>query len=549
MPKLKYKKNNEWIDLFISDESKTDISSAVVTLSSNSYTYDGTQKEPTVTSVVLDSKTLTIGTDYEVTSSSAINAGTYTIAITGIGDYEGTITVNWTIDKAQAAINGASLITITGVGESYSETYTSNSDGVMSFSIGDSSIATIIGSNNTATLTSVALGTTTLTVSVAESVNYLAASKTVNVEIESTVTVFGVMWDYSLSSPALTRLTPESDPLGVVTNTITTEPTACVGNDGNGQSEFDNYLPWSGMVRKNYVNGQVVDFTGYDNGETFVYIPEFWSKIVDDAGNSKMYIYISSDELADFKKHSGSGRCVSRYECNDNFLSKTGATPKNNTTISAFRTGITAIDNYHFQYDIHCYSAIQLLYIVEFANLNSQAMVGAGITGGSSSIATGSTDTLTYHTGRTSGTDDLSAVQYRWIENLWGNLWSFVDGIVFVHSRVYTCDDPTKYQSWNTSSTGYINTEKYVPTSTGFYKTSRKINDCCLIPGTSNGSTSTYTCDSYTYAGETRYLFVGGYYEKGQDAGLFCWASVAASSLAVVGIGSRSILVIPNGGD
>lgn len=522
--------------------SKTDISSATVTLSADSFVYDGTSKVPSVTSATLNGQTLTEGTDYVVVSSPATNAGDYSLSVNGIGDYSGVATANWTINKATPTISGDSSVSITGTGESVSKTYTTDSDGAFSFTLSDN-IATLSNVGGTVTIESTAEGTATMTVSVAASSNYLAATKSVSLEVTaaSTATVFGVMWDYSLSSPALTRLTPQSDPLGVVTNCPTTEPTACVGMTG-GQSEFDNYMPWAGMQRYNYVNGQVVDFTGYDNGETFVYIPEFWSKIVNDTQESKMYIYISSEELTGFTKHPGSGGYVARYECNSSFLSAPGTSPKINTNLGGFRTGITSIDNKHYQYDIHTYAALELLYIVEFAYLNTQSKIGAGITSGGTALTIGETDILTYHTGRVDGTaDDVSAVQYRWIENLWGNVWNWVDGILIQSGLVYICNDRANYASSITSD--YESTGLYLPTTEGNVKIEQNYNSCYLFPLSLGGSISTYTCDYYYYKSELRGLCVRGDNRGGSGAGLFSWASYYAPDYA--GVGGRSILIIP----
>lgn len=75
------------------------ISSAVVTLASGTLTYNGSAQTKGIASVVVEGKTLVAGTDYTVTGNSATNAGTHTMTITGIGDYEGTITKTWTIAK------------------------------------------------------------------------------------------------------------------------------------------------------------------------------------------------------------------------------------------------------------------------------------------------------------------------------------------------------------------------------------------------------------------------------------------------------------------
>lgn len=86
-----------------------DISAAVVTLASSSFTYDGTQKTQQVESVVLGGKTLVAGTDYTVTGNTATNAGTHTLTISGVGKYNGAVTKQWTISKL-----GIAKPTVTG---------------------------------------------------------------------------------------------------------------------------------------------------------------------------------------------------------------------------------------------------------------------------------------------------------------------------------------------------------------------------------------------------------------------------------------------------
>ena len=530
---------------------KTDIAGAVITLSQSTYTYDGTSKAPTVTSVVLNGQTLTAGTDYAVVANPATNAGQYVVTVSGIGDYTGTETANWVINKAQANISGDDSITIQGIDDPVSKTYSTTGDGAFSFAI-SGNIASVSNVGGTVTITPSAYGNATLTVTVSDGQNYFGAAKTVDVTIEEvqTATVFGVVWDYSLSSPALTRLTPQTDPLGVVTNVPSTEPTACVGNDGNGQSDFDNYMPWSGMQRYNYVNGQVVDFVDYSNGETYIYIPEFWSKIVDDSANSKMYFYIASAELEGFTKHSGSGRYVGRYPCNmgqsgiDEHKSITNKFPQISMNIKQFRNVVTAIDNNHFLFDVHTYMARNLLYLVEYANFNSQSVIGEGIVNNSVHNS-GETDILVYHTGRISGTNNESALQYRWIENPWGNIWIFVDGILIDNGMIYICNKATKYSDSLTDD--YYYTGLVTPSAAnGAYKTGNSYNNF-LFPSTVGGSDTTYTCDYYYYAEGLRVLDIGGDCLSSLRAGLFCWDGSSNRETVSGRLGARPILIL--GGD
>ena len=82
----------------------TDISSATVTLNQSSFTYNGQSQRPTVT-VTLGDKTLTEGTHYTVTySGDGINAGTYTVTVTGKGSYTGEATNKPSYTIAQATV-------------------------------------------------------------------------------------------------------------------------------------------------------------------------------------------------------------------------------------------------------------------------------------------------------------------------------------------------------------------------------------------------------------------------------------------------------------
>ena len=78
--------------------------------------YNGSAQEPTVT-VRLGEKNLNAVTDYTVAYTDAagqsvsdlINAGTYTVTVTGAGNYEGTATAFFTIRPAALTITGAAL--------------------------------------------------------------------------------------------------------------------------------------------------------------------------------------------------------------------------------------------------------------------------------------------------------------------------------------------------------------------------------------------------------------------------------------------------------
>jgi|GEM_PF-6914087 len=69
-------------------------------LSESSYTYDGNEKKPVV-SVIYNHTVLTKDVHYTVAYSNNINPGTATVTVTGIGNYAGTKTLNFTITESQ----------------------------------------------------------------------------------------------------------------------------------------------------------------------------------------------------------------------------------------------------------------------------------------------------------------------------------------------------------------------------------------------------------------------------------------------------------------
>ena len=364
----------------------------------------------------------------------------------------------------------------------------------------------------------------------------------------SYIKIFGVVWTYSNSSTALARITKTNDPNNYVNTNITASPSPAVGT-GSGSSPFDNYMPWKGMEEYNVVANAVgpkqgeSGFSRSSNGDVVVRIPDFWYKIVDDASAKKRYYYIANQKKTGWDKHPGCGRYVGRYHTNTSNQSRTGFSPHVYFTRAKARSDAAGKGTGWALYDYASWCAVWLLYIIEYADWNSQAKIGSGyVDSHSSSIASGGTDSMTYHTGRASGSDGSTAVQYRHIENPWGNVSQWVDGVNFSDGIVYICTDISKYTD-NTSanytnigvkaqSDGYISATGYSSTSPwSFYPTS------------TSGSKTTYIPDYAYYHSDWRVLFVGGYWNGGSDAGLFYFNANYDSSLSNLNIGARLLFV------
>lgn len=353
----------------------------------------------------------------------------------------------------------------------------------------------------------------------------------------STANVYGLVWDYGQGS-ALARLTPEADPLGRVTAQIEGQPTAAVGTTG-GASPCDSLSPWKDMVRYNVDSaGKVTPFTAYDQ-DTVVWIPPFYSAIYQDAEGQKLYIYLSAEQADGLTLHPGGGRYVARYATGEGFVTHTGVAPLWGENRDHFRQGAISKGEGWRLYGMPTHSAIGLLYLMEWANWDSQSAIGQGVTGAvDDAIVSGGTDAMTYHTGRAEGTDGETAVQYRWLENLWGNVSQWVDGFNAQNGRAYLCADETLWA--DDTSEGYTDSGVDLPSGwIGAF--APDAGGWALLPSQaadSAGAVPDYVGQGFGQEG-WRTVAVGGFLGDEGKAGLFSMMPDYTSDYGEFYVGGR----------
>lgn len=480
----------------------------------------------TYTGTVDSSKTATVsvlGINTTYTLSAALSGTTYTAEVTtkayytalavALEKFQSTITVTVDSGSTVTATLGSTVLTKTSTGTAV-------------FTVGKAGTWVIKATKGDQT----AEGTVSITAS--------GQSKSLTL---SYANVFGVMWDTSNSSTALTRLTPSTDPYGLVTKSVTTEPVPAVGT-GAGSSPFDSFLPWSGMKECNLdYDGSVKawkDDSGFSRTDPYVmvWIPEFY--FATKTNGTKKYFYIADGPVSGMKKHPGSGKFIGRYVMNNSCGSITGGSPLVNKTradarLSATIGGDKEGSKWHM-YDFATYCAIIFLYIVEFADWNCQSKIGPGRTEQSEKSNNGRTDKMVYHTGKES-TGNTPSVQYRWIENLWGNVYQWVDGFNANGTTAYYCTDPSKYA--DDTATGYTNIGT-LPAD-GWIKDLTVTDNGLLIPKNTGGSETTYIPDYANSSSGWRVLFVGGDWSYGSHAGLLCFSAGNASSSSGSNVSAR----------
>lgn len=373
--------------------------------------------------------------------------------------------------------------------------------------------------------------------------------------VEGLTSVFGVSWDSSNPSTALTRLTKVNDPNKLVTVDITTEPVPAVGT-GSGSSPFDSYMPWMGMEEctLNNATGKVSSKKG-DPGfkrtsidrPVMVKIPEFYYKI-ERVGSIFRY-YVADGPVDGLSLHPGSGdNYLARYEAGEassgtlGFIlaSYSGAAPSVSKTRSTFRDYARNMASGFQLRDIAAWCAYDLLYLVEYADFNSQEKIGPGIVNDGAAHKTGETDAMVYHTGRANSGDN-AAVQYRGIENPWGNVSEFIDGINVEQRATYISIDPENYSDDSLSTNSYSSAGVSLP-SNGYTKElglSSKYPWAFLPFSSGGGSSSSYVTDA-VYGGDgLRVLNVGGHITSNREAGLFFFHAGVASSGTSNKVGTR----------
>jgi len=204
--------------------------------------------------------------------------------------------------------------------------------------------------------------------------------------------------------------------------------------------------------------------------------------------------------------------------------------------------------------DYDLVSAIQLLYLVEYASFYSQSVIGAGLTdwaagwpvwNNSNPIEkTGNSNSDGNATANTSGGDATagSYMSYRGIENFFGHIWKWVDGFNINGNIPYVHNTDTEFADDTTAN--YTRLEDVngdgitLHNGDGYQVTLEQI-DRGFLPASVGGSSSTYITDYYYQAAGWRVAELGGVASHGAFAGVACWyLSIAAASLDRI-IGSR----------
>jgi hypothetical protein len=399
-------------------------------------------------------------------------------------------------------------------------------------------------------------------------------------------------------------------------------------NGGTVQNDFDNLAPYSEIKTCNYdistkkIKAWLEDanfkFDG-SNGDVYTYFPKTYWKIYQE--NGKDHILLSDCARSGFTEYPAFliGRYNASVVSDDGLLhTYSGLVPTTNKTRAQFRTLANALGSNFSLLDWR-YLIVQLLYLVEYANFNSQSMLGNGVQsrknlkalvaesnvnrviissssgyyvgqiirigtsdggtqvadarkitaitayseGGVSGYAltfdgaavniavnnfvctmaqeTGQCDSLGMKSGCLNN-DEYHSVIYRGVENIFANIWQWVDGINVKDRVAYICKDHSQYA--DDTFTSPYKALSYTNGDTDGYATALGFDleePLFRFPTAVGGGSDQYTTDYYYQNTGNRVARVGGFSDGASD-GLWYWHFGSGSSNAIWTLGCRVLI-------
>lgn len=477
-----------------------------------------TEAGSTVTAVSGDKKVTGTATD-----------GSFSAALPHDGEWEVTATLGTGVatETMQAEYCRTKTLTLTY----YTLTVTVKAGSTVTAQCGDKTVSGTVPESGSIKLYLPIAGTWTVTATLGDETaeGSLEVSEYKDYHLELAYThIYGASWD-GTSTTKWSRTDEAAD---------FTDPVPYVAGASSYGSPFDNLQPWAGMVKSERTGG------------TMVSIPKFWYKLTQNGRGMSIQIADRAVEgysvsPAHMDRGDGHGErdvvYIGRYHCNGTYKSGTGS-PRANMTRSSARSGIHNLGSTIWQSDFAMRFTLWLLYIVEFADWNSQAKIGYGCGNNSSPQSMGYTDSMPYHTGTTqsSRTAYGCGTQYRNIEGLWDNVLDWCDGCYNNGNGLNIILNPSEFSD---SSNG---TAVGVP-SNGWPSAFRvKTNGGfpVFIPTSASGNDATYSCDYWYFSSSNPCLCVGGNYSRSSSYGLF-FVNYYSASYYDGGIGCR-LQELPN---
>ena len=304
----------------------------------------------------------------------------------------------------------------------------------------------------------------------------------------------------------------------------------CLFKNGQevGKLKRDNFFKFE--------DGRSADITSGDAGDVMIAFPRRGVKIstsgnivtvsmTDDPDNSEFKYYAHTKKKAR-KEVFYLGAYKGWKDGSNKLRSLKDKAPTTNQTIGTFRTQAQANGSGYEQSAFFQLTFRQVMYLLKYKNLNSQTTIGQGYvkSGQSSPINTGGSENygmdseIIKKSNPSYMTDQGHHVKLFGLEDFWGNIWEWIDGLVTDSSRNIL----TATGSFNDSGSGYDNNGNAGSSSNvgGWMSRPNGTTELGFTIKEAKGSETTYFSDSAGLsAGYVAYF--GGDWSRSSYAGAF----------------------------
>lgn len=244
-------------------------------------------------------------------------------------------------------------------------------------------------------------------------------------------------------------------------------------------------------------------------------------------------------------------------------VARVSATGNKNLTRDAVRKLCANRGVDWIQEDITIASAEQMLFVVEYATFNIQAVsvFGSGVTNlpwvgninnsvpnpANTTLGNGSGKITVKYTHSNGTAYDVDVPVYRGVKNPFGNIWKFIDGFLRKHSAGSDCNEAywqDGSKDFSDTIADYIATGFSCATKEGYIKAFGYSEDCDFMYMTSKvGGDSNRPVGDYYYVNmSSNNIYIarlGASWTNGAASGLFCWALSYVASDRSCDIGGR----------
>lgn len=265
-----------------------------------------------------------------------------------------------------------------------------------------------------------------------------------------------------------------------------------------------------------FEDGNTADITSGDAGDVMIAFPRRGLSI-NTVGNNLTIKMTNDPNNPDFEYNAHTRGSTAKdvfylgaykgYVASSKLRSLSGKTPTASQTIGTFRTQAQANGTGYEQSGFYQLIFRQCMYILKYKNLNSQETVGYGyvLSSHTQPITSGGTEAwgmdceLIKATNPSYMTDQNHHVKCFGLEDFWGNIWEWIDGLVSDSSRNVL----TANSGFNDSGKDYTNNGNGgVSANIGNYMSKPQgSTKAGFVAKEVSGSETTYFCDSaYLYA-------------------------------------------------